>query len=391
MTLHVFNPEHDIALAADLENFTAPHAGRQLRHDLGFLPVLWAKEGDKVLVDDLEMAQKNISRLASRLPQSQCAALLAKADFLVTGRRFCRSGQTMLQFGLDGAMVRPEWPGGSGLIVKVDPWGWNRALRAQLQRMGFPLASMPSDLQLNNIRSLSHRRLSAAILPRIHQQLGQWQDQLVGQSWECQSRETVESLLSEWPQLVLKAPWSSSGRGLRFVTDLTPQTGWLNNLLKRQGSVMVEPYYNKVKDFGMEFEAHPDGSVSYLGLSLFHTANGAYTGNLLATESVKLSMINRYLSADLLLGVQQSLCDLLGHFLKGRYCGPLGVDMMIVAREGSDGFSLHPCVEINLRRTMGHVALSLGRLVNPDADDELVRVMRIVYEDNIYKLKIQRL
>ena len=40
---------------------------------------------------------------------------------------------------------------------------------------------------------------------------------------------------------------------------------------------------------------------------------------------------------------------------------------------------------------MGHAALSLTPLVNPEADDELVRVMRIVYEDNNYKLKIQRL
>lgn len=29
--LHIFNPEHDIALASNLSNFTAPHAGRQLR------------------------------------------------------------------------------------------------------------------------------------------------------------------------------------------------------------------------------------------------------------------------------------------------------------------------------------------------------------------------
>ena len=27
MTLHVFNPEHDIALAYDNKDFTAPHAG----------------------------------------------------------------------------------------------------------------------------------------------------------------------------------------------------------------------------------------------------------------------------------------------------------------------------------------------------------------------------
>ena len=38
MTLHVFNPEHDIALAYDNKYFTAPHAGRQLRHDLDYLP-----------------------------------------------------------------------------------------------------------------------------------------------------------------------------------------------------------------------------------------------------------------------------------------------------------------------------------------------------------------
>ena len=64
MKLHVFNPEHDIALAANLCNFTAPHAGRQLRHDLGFLPALWAEEGDIVLVDDVELAEQSFRRFA---------------------------------------------------------------------------------------------------------------------------------------------------------------------------------------------------------------------------------------------------------------------------------------------------------------------------------------
>ena len=56
MTLHIFNPEHDIALASNLSNFTAPHAGRQLRNDLGFLPALWAQEGDQILVEHEESA-----------------------------------------------------------------------------------------------------------------------------------------------------------------------------------------------------------------------------------------------------------------------------------------------------------------------------------------------
>ena len=56
MKLHIFNPEHDIALAANQERFTAPHAGRRLRTDLGLIPAFWASEGDMVLVDDVEAA-----------------------------------------------------------------------------------------------------------------------------------------------------------------------------------------------------------------------------------------------------------------------------------------------------------------------------------------------
>ena len=67
MTLHIFNPEHDIALASNLSNFTAPHAGRQLRADLGLLPALWAEEGDIILVENVEYATKAWKRLRQRL------------------------------------------------------------------------------------------------------------------------------------------------------------------------------------------------------------------------------------------------------------------------------------------------------------------------------------
>ena len=67
MTLHVFNPEHDIALASNLSNFTAPRAGRQLRHDLSFLPLFWAAEDDVVLVDDAEYAKRQFQELFMHL------------------------------------------------------------------------------------------------------------------------------------------------------------------------------------------------------------------------------------------------------------------------------------------------------------------------------------
>ena len=64
--LHIFNPEHDIALAANLSNFTSPHAGRQLRHDLGYLPAIWASADDYVLVENVEDAQRDYARLMHR-------------------------------------------------------------------------------------------------------------------------------------------------------------------------------------------------------------------------------------------------------------------------------------------------------------------------------------
>ena len=95
MTLHSFNPEHDIALASGLSNFTAPHAGRQLRHDLGFLPAIWAKEGDAILVDDVEQAQRAWKKMSHRIATLLGGESLVRLNpgFTPTKPRLC-SDQT---------------------------------------------------------------------------------------------------------------------------------------------------------------------------------------------------------------------------------------------------------------------------------------------------------
>ena len=374
MTLHVFNPEHDIALASGLENFTAPHAGRQLRHDLGFLPALWAEPGHSVLVEDAELAITSLQRIAVAA-KKYLGVTVGSEAVLHTGKR-----------QLAG-------------VSAVAPWGWDAALRGRLRRMGIDDGLLPTDEQLQQVRELSHRRVAARLLGKLMQSLEasptMMQSLEASPTMECSTISEVEAALARYPRAVMKAPWSSSGRGLRFVgghegdvdgkgkSPLTPALkGWVRGVLERQGSVMVEPYYNKVKDFGMEFEALADGSIKYCGLSLFHTANGAYTGNIVATEPRKQEMLRRYLSAGQLGEVRERICTHLADVLQGRYQGPLGVDMMVIG--ASDGFLLHPCVEINLRRTMGHAALAL----TPD-DDDRVGVMRITYANGSYKMNIE--
>ena len=364
MKLMIFNPEHDIALASNLANFTAPHAGRQLRADLGFLPALWAEEGDRVLVDYVESAEKAFRRVAHRLRQLGCCNLPV----------------------VDGRFTSAKQAVRSDLVSDVQPWGWNLALRAALKRAGIDSALMPSEEQIALIRQLSHRRTAARLLPLLQM------EGTVGESFECTTPDEVEALLARYGQVVMKAPWSSSGRGLRFLsTERTPfqmQAGWFRNVVAQQGSVMVEPYYNKVRDFGMEFMAADDG-IHYLGLSLFHTVNGAYEGNILATEDAKREIISRYIPECLLDFIEQKIVESLD---LGSYRGPFGVDMMIVTDIShqpstvSPQFFLHPCVEINLRRTMGHVALAIS-----PTDDDILRVMRVVYNGTNYQLKIQRI
>jgi len=347
MILHIFNPEHDLALASNLSNFTAPHAGRQLRQDLGWLPALWAGEKDFVLVENVKNAQRCYGRLRTRV------------------------GGGQIQFVDKTQLNRLA-------ITEVRPWGWNLALRSFLLRYG--VNTVLSEESIAGIRELSHRRHAVSLLSSL-QMSG-----TIGFSCETDSMTYILEYLRHNGKIVVKAPWSSSGRGIRFFNDLIneSQERWISHVMDRQGSVVVEPYYHKVLDFGMEFESDGQGCVRYLGLSLFLTKNGAYKGNLLMSEEMKMELLSRYVSVDLLQNIQEKICQELGRLYKGKYEGPFGIDMMIVSQSDVKEFLLHPCVEINLRRTMGHVALSF-----PSFTDGLPRVMQIVLSDK-YRIQLRK-
>ena len=345
--LYVFNPAHDLALAANLANFTAPHAGRQLRHDLGYLPALWASNDDYILVDDVEKAVRQYGRVRAKI------------------------GGTPKQF-VDKSQLRSLY------INKVEPWGWDLALRSFLLRWG--VDAVPSEDDIAVIRDLSHRKQAVGLLRQL---------QLPGTIGSSCCADTLVEIcqqLNQHGHIVVKAPWSSSGRGVRFMAGAIDdyQERWITNIVAKQGCVVVEPYYNKVKDFGMEFVSDGQGCVSYLGLSLFQTKNGAYTGNIIAKEEEKQELLSRYISVGLLSDIREKICQILGETFKGVYQGPFGIDMMVVSTADKDGFLLHPCVEINLRRTMGHVALAI-----PPFADGFTRVMHIELTDK-YRMSVRK-
>lgn len=348
MNLHIFNPEHDIALACNKRRFTAPHAAQELRTSIGWIPALWASDGDMVLVDDVAFAIKAAARCKEKK-----AEVLFVSDADIRGVHFDH----------------------------ILPWGWDKALKTRLIDDGVPAEQMPSDNVMEHLRLLSSRVQTKNTLKHLREGLAS----TCGEAFSTSDISLIEDSVTSGNHIVIKSPWSSSGRGVRYVEhSITPSVrGFLRNVIREQGEVMVEPYYNKVKDFGMEFESMADGSVVYRGLSLFLTHNGAYTGNLLAHEDEKAEMLSRYVEPQLIDEIKTRACRYFANMFKGIYQGPFGVDMMIVASgDEGDGFLLHPCVEINLRRTMGHVALALTpEVASPH------RLMHIDHEVN-YLLRV---
>lgn len=349
MTLHIFNPEHDLALAADVKSFTAPHVARELRADLAFIPAFWAGKGDMVLVEDIDLAEKRLLRTGFKAPSVEFITL------------------DQLSASIDSLVSDPSF--------HVQVWGWDKTLKYQLlAKCDALLPYLPQDSELEAVRQLSSRQWAAAHLQR--------------NVAYCRTFEEAEACLEKMQQAVMKAPWSSSGRGIRFYQPGNrQQMQWVARMIRCQGGIAIEPRYKRVKDFGMEFEAMGDGSVSYCGLSLFDTVNGNYTGNVVSTEKQKMEMLEKYISQERLGAIRERVAKTLGRAVKGVYTGPFGVDMMIYAREKVDPahpeYGINECVEINWRRTMGHVALALS----PE-EPELPRIMNVNFDGSHYHLSV---
>lgn len=168
-------------------------------------------------------------------------------------------------------------------------------------------------------------------------------------------RVSRESELPKEGRWVAKLDFSSSGRGVFFPRS----TEELQEMLRRHQELYLEPWLDRVADRGYEFVRHSDGGIDYLGVHLFTTAQGRYGASLVAPREVVLEQLRRQPTTPSHEEYVAHLLERLQGYDFHGYTGPFGIDT-VVWRDG-DLLRLAPSVEINLRRTMGHVALELSR------------------------------
>lgn len=317
MTLHIYNPSHDEALAINKAQYCPSSAARRTGAKFWDVAKWWMAPDDVIL----------------RLPE----------DGSLRGVAFCRMGEAAPQ---EAASF--DWTA----VTAIEPWGWDRHIVGVLRKLGAPERLLPTEAQLERIRQLSSRHTAVRVLELLAQPAftSRW----------CEDEAAAMAAIEELGgRAVLKLPWSCSGRGV-WTTESPSSVQRIKKSLRDQGAVEVEPWYENVADFAMEFEADAWGGVSYVGLSVFATHDGGgYAGNVVAPqEELRRTLETRAGRALRLETLADSLCRALAEVLAGDYTGPLGVDMMLTP-EG-----IHPCIEVNLRNTMGRVAIFQAKSQN---------------------------
>ena len=159
-------------------------------------------------------------------------------------------------------------------------------------------------------------------------------------------------------------PWSGSGKGIYRVIEPNLDNHvprWIDGALKRQGSLLCEVGLDRVQDFAVECECR-DGKTVLTGYSVFdsdfHSQFG--TGRVAPMEELHHFLLSRYPGLD---KVVNNVLKAIDGIIAPHYNGPLGIDMMLY-RDDEGGIALYPCVEINLRITMGMVTAAMGSRYN---------------------------
>ncbi len=330
MKAWLFCPENDMALADGGARYTPPAGALAVGRAGRLLPMLWASDDGVVIVPRREWQGEATLEAADRM----------RSLYGAHGRVVCEAD-------LSG--------------YELSPWGWSSYVRTLLREAGATDGDMYDDEAVGRIRALSHRRISVKVNSLL-QERGVTVPPL---PVEVRSLDEITAIARDYEGIgycgvVIKLPWSCSSRGVVMADSkrIAALGGQIEGMIRRQGSVLVEPWVNGTADFAMLFESYGGGRVMYRALSAFVTDSaGRYGGNVVGRQSSLRSIVGE-LPQKLIPALEEALGNVIGRDYKGW----LGVDMM---RYTYDGIScIAPCVEVNLRMTMGVAAyLTAGRML----------------------------
>lgn len=344
--LYYHNPTCDFAIANGTVSWQPNRLLQLMERDTGNLPQYLCHPRDIVLVRQLpsERLRQVISDSGLNLPEFRLIHEAAEdPDFLSQARGSIR------------------------------PWGWSPSAHAALEPFKISCSAdflnSPVAYWQQGFRPLYSRLTARDILVKILQEdeLPELADPGTIPEICCTLRE-IEILVENRGPMMVKMPWSSSGRGLQPITTYPISRSVsqrLSGMLRDQGFVLAERLLSKICDLGFLYEI-TSGEIRFVGHSRFFTnEKGQYRGNYLngypTGKSREEQEFIRH-AGKALPPIQTRALEKSG--ITSLYEGPCGIDTLIY-RDSAGKLRIQPCLEINLRYTMGHVAARLEKHLAP--------------------------
>ncbi len=344
--IYLFNPTCEYAVANGRASWQPNQLLQKMEEDLSTLPLFFARPHDVVLVKNLP-------------PEEYVEGL---KQLGITAPRFFRIKDIATD---DSFLNAPK--------NRLLPWGWSPAAHHLLEPLKPSCSSAfkasPVSLWKTEYREIYSKKFAISILKTVLKLLPEEKvlpPRLMTEV--CTTKNELERLINRWGKLMVKAPWSSSGRGLQPITKtpVVPKV-WekLMGIVNDQGYAIAEPYLDKVLDMALQFRLS-DGKIKFRGISRFLTDHkGQYQGNYLggwpdAVEPRASGFAESFsdiLPPALIHSVEKSI-------LPSCYEGSFGVDTLIFNSE-DNLLRINPCLEINVRQNMGLLSLNIEKLLVP--------------------------
>lgn len=337
--VHLFNPANDEALGSNNRWHTPSRHALQYQHDCELLPIWWANDGDFIIA-----------------PHHSDEEIKAVAD----------EAQVNVRRYPQGAYAEPT------------PWGWSRDAKRQFEEAGVPATCLPTDDDIQQIRTLSHRQLAVDVNNDLYNHTG-----ISAPNRPRLYSDTHQMEIHGGDDCLLKRPWSCSGRGVFPTSTLTDaeQLRLAGGIIKRQGSVIVEDVLPKAMDMSVLMYADGAG-ITHQAWSLFQTMpDGRYIGSIVAPQ---LEIKKRLHDAAIFYGnhkadfkrLSDEFMEILHKYIPSLYKGWIGIDMLAYHSSGKESqLQLAPCIEINMRMTMGVVAILLANKLQLSDHTYLLRTV----------------
>ena len=219
--IYLFNPTCEYAVANSHPTWQPNFLLQKMEEDLGTLPLFYANQNDVLLMNNP--------------PTEEYIIHLKKAG--ITAPIFFR----LKDLPKDKAfLMAPK--------NKLLPWGWSPAAHRLLiplkQSCSGEFKSSPVADWRPEYREIYSKRFAADILKKLLPLIPgdmALPPQLMPEI--CKSRDEIEILINRWGKLMVKAPWSSSGRGLQKITKFPVAPKVLEKLLgiiNDQGYAVIE-------------------------------------------------------------------------------------------------------------------------------------------------------